>query len=42
MKCIKVANDAVKILSRWDTEKKRKKKEWVYPNLLNESGRLIK
>jgi len=41
MKCIKVANEAVKILSTWDTEKKRKKKEWIYPNLLNESRRLI-
>lgn len=41
MKCIKVANEAVKILSTWDTGKKRKKKEWIYPTLLNESGRLV-
>jgi len=34
VECVKVANEAVKILSAWDAEKKKKKKEWLYPSLL--------
>ena len=32
--CIKVANEAVKILNDWNKEKKRKKKKWLYPSML--------
>jgi uridine phosphorylase len=32
--CIKVANEAVRILSRWDAEKQKKGKRWLYPSLL--------
>lgn len=31
---VKVANKAVKILNTWDTEKQKKKKEWLYPSFL--------
>jgi len=34
VECVKVANEAVKILSTWDAEKEKKKKEWLYPSLL--------
>lgn len=32
--CVKVANEAVKILSDWDQTKQRKKKKWLYPSML--------
>lgn len=32
--CIKVANEAVKILDDWDQTKQRKKKKWLYPSML--------
>jgi len=32
--CIKVANEAVKILSEWDDKKRRERKKWLYPGLL--------
>lgn len=32
--CIKVANEAVKILSDWDQAKQKKKKKWLYPSML--------
>ncbi len=32
--CIKVANEAVRILSRWDAEKRKKGKKRLYPSLL--------
>jgi len=32
--CIKVANEAVKILYDWDQTKQRKKKKWFYPSML--------
>ncbi len=32
--CIKVANEAVKILNEWDQTKQRKKKKWLYPSML--------
>lgn len=32
--CIKVANEAVKILSEWDQTKQKKKKKWLYPSML--------
>ena len=32
--CIKVANEAVRILSTWDNRKQERKKRWVYPSLL--------
>ena len=32
--CIKVANEAVKILSDWDQTKQKKKKKWLYPSML--------
>ena len=31
---IKVANEAAKILSEWDTKKRKKKKQWLFPSLL--------
>ncbi len=31
---IKIANEAVKILSEWDAEKKESKKRWLFPSLL--------
>jgi len=34
VECVKVANEAVKILSTWDAEKQKRKKEWLYPSLL--------
>ncbi len=34
--CIKVANEAVKILSEWDEEKQRKRKRWIYPKMITE------
>jgi len=34
VECVKVANEAVKILSTWDAEKEKRKKEWLYPSLL--------
>jgi uridine phosphorylase len=32
--CIRVANEAVRILDSWDKKKKAKKKEWLFPDLL--------
>ena len=32
--CIRVANEAVKILNDWDKAKQRKKKRWFYPSML--------
>lgn len=32
--CIKVSNEAAKILSTWDAEKQEKGKRWLYPGLL--------
>jgi uridine phosphorylase len=32
--CIRVANEAVKILSEWDQTKRRQKKRWLYLNML--------
>jgi len=32
--CIKVANEAVKILDSWEKKKKARRKEWLFPNLL--------
>jgi len=31
---IKIANEAVKILSEWDAKKKTSKKQWLFPSLL--------
>lgn len=31
---IKIANEAVKILSEWDAKKKEHKKQWLFPSLL--------
>ena len=31
---IKVANEAAKILYKWDAKKYRKKKHWFFPSLL--------
>lgn len=31
---IKLANEAVKILSEWDSKKRREKKRWLYPSLI--------
>ncbi len=31
---IKIANEAVKILSEWDTKKRKRKKQWLFPSLL--------
>jgi uridine phosphorylase len=33
-RCIKVANEAVRILNEWDQTKQNKKKKWLYPSLL--------
>jgi uridine phosphorylase len=32
--CIKVANEAVKLLSIWDEKKRKKNKKWLFPSLL--------
>jgi uridine phosphorylase len=32
--CIKVANEAVKILSDWDQVQQKKKRRWFYPSML--------
>jgi len=32
---IKIANEAVKILSEWDTVKRRNKRQWLFPSLLH-------
>jgi len=32
---IKVANEAAKILYEWDAKKRRKKKHWLFPSLLD-------
>lgn len=32
---IKIANEAVKILYEWDEKKRKKKKQWLFPSLLN-------
>jgi len=37
--CIKVANEAVKILSEWDEEKRKKRKRWLFPKLLRKAVR---
>lgn len=34
--CIKVANEAVRILNNWDQKKQRKKKNWLYPSMLKQ------
>ena len=34
---IRVANEAVKILSEWDALKSKKKKRWLFPSLINTS-----
>jgi len=34
---IRVANEAVKILSKWDTFKRKKKKRWLFPSLIHAS-----
>lgn len=31
---IRIANEAVKILSEWDARKREKKKEWLFPSLI--------
>jgi uridine phosphorylase len=31
---IRIANEAVKILSEWDTRKRKKKKQWLFPSLI--------
>jgi len=31
---IKIANEAARILYEWDTKKRRKKKQWLFPSLL--------
>lgn len=31
---IKIANEAVKILHEWDNQKRKKKKQWLFPSLL--------
>ena len=33
-KAIKIANEAIKILSEWDAEKRKRKKQWLFPSLL--------
>lgn len=38
--CIKVANEAVRILSEWDAEKRRKGKQRFYPSLLRSGASL--
>jgi len=37
--CIKVANEAVKILSEWDEEKRKKRMRWLFPKLLRKAVR---
>jgi len=32
---IKIANEATKILYEWDKTKRRRKKRWLFPSLLN-------
>jgi len=32
--CIRVANSAIKILDSWNTRKKAKRREWLFPSLL--------
>jgi uridine phosphorylase len=32
---IKIANEATKILHEWDREKRKKRKRWLFPSLLN-------
>jgi uridine phosphorylase len=32
---IKIANEAVKILSEWDAVKKRRKRHWLFPSLIH-------
>jgi uridine phosphorylase len=34
---IKIANEAVKILSEWDAVKKRRKRHWLFPSLIRAS-----
>jgi uridine phosphorylase len=34
---IKVANEATKIVSEWDREKRRNKKKWLFPSLLKKT-----
>jgi uridine phosphorylase len=31
---IRVANQAVKILSEWDAVKRRKRKQWLFPSMI--------
>ena len=33
-KAIKIANEAIKTLSKWDAEKRKSKKRWLFPSLL--------
>ncbi|MEM2999842.1 MAG: nucleoside phosphorylase [Candidatus Bathyarchaeia archaeon] len=35
---IKIANEAVKILSEWDAKKKKSKKQWLFPSMLTSSA----
>lgn len=32
--CVKVANEAIRILNDWDQTKQRKEKKWLYPSML--------
>jgi len=32
---IRIANEAVKILNEWDTVKRRKRKQWLFPSLIH-------
>jgi len=32
---IKIANEAVKILSEWDIAKRKRRKRWLFPSLLS-------
>jgi uridine phosphorylase len=34
---IKIANEAVKILKEWDTTKRKKKRQWLFPSLIHTS-----
>jgi uridine phosphorylase len=34
---VKIANEAVKILSEWDAVKKRRKRQWLFPSLIHAS-----
>ena len=36
---IRIANEAVKILNEWDTLKKRRNRQWLFPSLMRTSNR---